>query len=231
MNTNENLPFYECQYCGKKLLKKATFDKHECAKMVKLKSCKTKKGLAAFNDYKLWMTIKGQHVPRFETFVDSRFYNSFMGFQDFVSSKGIPDRKMFISYMVSLQMSPMFWTSNANIYENFIAYYDATKTPMEMVNVTLATMHKLSDIFECDIGDVLENLLPSEIAKLVFERRLSPWLLLLSKKFNHYLHMLEDPSQYIMITNVIDVDEWHKKFKKNPEAVAAIKSIIFELHI
>lgn len=224
------LPFYECQYCGKKLARKDTFDKHVCDRMRRFKLCRTKKGINAFNDYKFWLKTKLKNVHKMDTFVDSKFFNTFIKFQEFSSSKGIPDKKLFIRLMVDKDLSPMMW-QNDEVYEMFIHHYDTNRTALEMVNDTLATLLRLSEILECEIGDVLENLLPSEISRLVFERRLSPWVLLLSKKFMHYLHMLKDPSQYVMITGVVDVDKWQTEFKSKPKTVAKIKSIISELDL
>ena len=230
MSTNRNPPFYECQHCSKKLLRKDAFDKHLCEPMRRLALCKTKKGNSAFNDYKYWLNLKKRTVTEFSTFMNSKFFNAFIDFQDFCSSKGIPDKKLFIQQMVDLDMSPFIWKTDL-IYEKYIAYYDVIKTPMEMATTTFSTLSKLANILECDIGDALEHLLPSEISKLIFERRLSPWVLLLSKKFMHYLHMLTDQTQYIMITSVIDPDEWHKKFKTKPKTVEKIKSLITEFNL
>lgn len=229
MNSNK-LPFYECQYCGKKIIKKETFDKHTCDRMRKFVLCKTKKGMNAFNDYKFWLKIKLKDVHKVDTFVDSKFFNTFIKFQNFASSKGIPDKKLFIKFAVEKDLSPMMW-QNDDVYEMFILHYDATRTVMEKVNDTLATMLRLSELLECKIGDVLEHLMPSELSRLIFERRLSPWVLLLSKKFMHYLHMLKDPSQYAMITSVIDADKWHNEFKRKPQKVEKIKTIISELDL
>lgn len=199
--------------------------------MVKLKTCKSKKGLSAFNDYKYWLSLRNRRVSKLETFVDSKYYSCFIKLQSWIGEKGIPDKKLYIRYMLEKNLTPNFWYNNKDLYESFIRHYDETVTPIAMVNTTLSTLYKLADILECDIGEVLQQLLPSEIAKLVFERRLSPWILLLSTKFKHYLHMLNDPSQYVMITSVIDAREWEKKFKKNPEAVAKIKNVISELDL
>ncbi len=223
-------PFYECEHCCKKLLRKASFDKHVCEPMRKLALCKTKKGNAAFHDYKYWLSLKKRNVTEFSTFMNSKFFNSFIEFQEFCSVKGIPDKKLFIQYMVGLDIAPFIWKTDI-IYEKYIIHYDTTKTPMEMVTTTLSTLSKLATILECDIGDVLQHLLPSEISKLIFERRLSPWLLLFSTKFMHYLHMLTDESQYIMINSVIDSDEWHRKFKAHPKTVQKIKSFITEFNL
>lgn len=230
MSINRNPPFYECQHCSKKLLRKDAFDKHLCEPMRKLALCKTKKGNSAFQDYKYWLSLKKRTVFEFNTFMNSKFFNAFVQFQEFCSEKGIPDKKLFINLMVEIDMSPFIWRTDF-IYEKYIAHYDSTKTPIQMATITLSTLSKLAEILECDIGDVLENLMPSELSKLIFERRLSPWVLLLSKKFMHYLHMITDQTQYIMITSIVNPVEWHKTFKTKPKSVGEIKSLIKEFNL
>jgi hypothetical protein len=230
MSLNEEPPFYECTHCGKKLVRKASFDRHECDQMKRLKLCRTKKGFNAFNDYKQWLSYKGKLISKLETFMDSRYFNAFIDFQTFAHEKGIPDKKLYIRLMATLGMSPSLWRSSA-LYERYIVEFDSEKTPMELVDISLRTLHSLSKIIDCRIHEVYQHMLPSEISRLIFERRLSPWLLLLSPKFLHYLHTVKEPSQHVMITHLIDPAKWQAVFRKNAEVVADIKKIVSELNL
>lgn len=230
MSSSNRPPFFECEFCGKKLVKKEAFDRHECEKLKRFKLCKTKKGLNAFEDYKYWLSRKGRTVKKLQTFMDSKFFNSFVEFQSFAADKGIPDKKLYMNFMTDYGLSPMLWRTE-NIYQKFIEYYDSETSPEFKAKLSLKTMMKLSNILECDIADVFDNLLPSEVARLIYERRLSPWLLLFSKRFKQYLHMLSDPSQHLMITTLIDPMEWQQRFRKEKEAVKKIKAIVSELDL
>lgn len=230
MSSSNRPPFFECEFCGKKLVKKDAFDRHECEKLKRYKLCKTKKGLNAFDDYKYWLTAKGRTVKKLQTFMDSKFFNSFIEFQTFSAEKGIPDKKLYMDFMIRRNLSPMLWRSES-IYQKFIEYYDSEVSPEFKVRLTLKTMMKLANILDCDIAEVFDNMLPSEVARLIYDRRLSPWLLLFSKRFKKYLHMLSDPSQYVMITTLIDHMEWEQRFRKEKETVKKIKAIVTELDI
>lgn len=231
MNSSDNgLSFYECSHCGKKMAKLETFQRHACEKLKRFKLCRTKRGLDAYNDYVYWISIKGRTIKKFQTFIDSRFFNSFVEFQSFSAKKGLPNKKMYIEYMCARKISPMLWRHD-EMYESFIEHYDSTVSPLDKAKCTLYTMFKLSRIIDCDITDVFDNLLASEVAKLIHERRFSPWLLLLSKRFLKYLHMLNDPAQHLMIVTVINPTEWREKFSSNHESVKQIKKIVAELEI
>lgn len=232
MNLNDVIdkPFCECKYCGKKIAKRATFERHECEKMKRYKICKTKKGMAAFDDYRYWISLKGKTVVKLGTFVDSKYFNSFIKLQSFMSEKGIPDRKLFIRYGTELKIAPMLWRSQ-DFYESFIKYYDTNVDPVVQVKNTLRFIVKLSELLECDITEVFDNLLATEVARLIFERRLSPWFLLFSKTFKKYLHMISDPSHHVLLTTLIDPIEWKNKFKQNKETVSRIKSMLSDLDL
>lgn len=222
--------FYECNYCNKKLSSQYAYSKHNCEKKKKVELCRTRTGMAAFYDYSYWLKQKGNNVKSIETFLSSKFFKTFIEFQGFASEKGIPDKKIFISFMVKKNISPVLW-KNKMIFDAFIDHFDTTVSPMKKVKISLNTLILLSDIFECDIGEVYDHLLPSEISMLIHERKLSQWLLLLSEKFKHRLHMIDSVSQHTMLSSVLDSDYWKIKFqdKQNKDTIDEIKQIINKL--
>lgn len=230
MSLKSKLPFFECEYCGKRFAKQQTADRHSCDKMKKYKLCKTKRGATAFSDYNAWMAALGRRATTLDTFVDSKYFNTLVEFQKFAGEKGIPDKKLYIRYMASKQLLPNLWRDE-RVYQAFIAYFDEDVPPIRKVKISLSTIFTLSGIIGCKEKDVFKHLLPSEIARLICERRLSPWLLLLSKRFMHYLHMLTDQNHYIMINSLIDANQWRSTFRNNKETVEIVKGILSQLDL
>ena len=167
-----NKLFYECEFCSKKLQTERALDKHICEKMKRHRLCKTKAGLAAFNDYCMWLKNKGKVVTKIETFVDSKFFSTFIDFQKFAAEKGIPNKRMYIDYMTSNDLTPALW-KNVMIYNKFITHFDDNVDPMVKVKISVDTLMMLSEIFDCTPGEAFTQLLPSEISRLIYERRLS----------------------------------------------------------
>lgn len=224
------LPFYECLHCGKKLASQKAFDKHACDQKKRYDLARTPLGTKAFINYQQWLALKGGRVANATTFSNSKFFTSFIEFQQFATDKGIPDKELYIGFMYKKNISPSMWR-NAMVYRAFIEYFDDEIPTMKKVRISLRTLDILGRIFECDISEIYDMLLPSEISRLVFERKLSPWLLLNSPKFMHYMHMIDDPAQHLMIRSVMDEREWKQIFKKNKEDVDRITSIISELEL
>jgi hypothetical protein len=225
MNGSE---IFECSHCGKKFFQSEKFESHECEQLKRFKHCQTKQGHNAFFDYQAWLIMAShKKIKKLETFIASKYYNCFIDFQIFIQDKGIPDKKLYMELMCAWKFPPTMWRIK-DVYERFINYYDKNIPPLDKAKATIIIFDKLARAFDCEMDKVLDNLLPSEVARLIFERRFSPWLLLCSAKFKNYLHMLPDPSQYVMITNLIDSDEWQKQFQKNKEIVLEIKKLAKE---
>lgn len=229
VNTSYN-PFFECKYCLKKIVKKATFDKHNCETKKRYALCKTRLGFAAFDDYKYWISLKKGKVINLSTFVGSTYFNSFIEFQDLAMNRGLPDRKLFMQVAVDRGLLPNIWKSD-EMYEYYIAHYDGTVTPMVKFINSVRTLSSIADSVDCDISEALNHMLPSEIALLIFQRRLSPWLLLLSPKFMHILHTVKDDSQFVMLNALLDPVEAKKQFRANKSVVEEIKKMVKELNL
>jgi len=222
-----NFNYYECKYCLKKLSTKENLEKHTCRSKERWEFLTTKKGYKSFNDYSYWLSKKKSSVPQKQTFVNSRFFNSFSEFQEFVIDKGIPDKKMYIDYMNINNISPMLWRMKES-YDMFINYFDEFVEIDIKCNLTFKLLEELASILECKRVEVFNQLLASEISRLIFERRLTPWVLLASKEFLSYMHNLNSVENYRLLYSTIDVDAWKNKFKKNSEKVKNIANKVKE---
>lgn len=223
-------PFFECEYCHKKLTTQARLDKHNCRPKKRHLFLKTQKGKSAYFVYSTWMNEQGHKAPSIDTFAESKFFDAISEFVNYSNSVGLPDRKAFIVYATDRRILPYSWTS-PDLYNEFIQFFDEAKTPMEMCQISLSTILDLSEIFECDVSEVFEHMYTSDIMKLVISRKLSPWLLLFSTGFMNHIKFDATAEQKIMINTVIDYKQWAEKFKENVEAVREIKKIVNEFNI
>lgn len=223
-------PFFECPYCFKKLTTEARLAKHNCEEKKRHDFLKTMKGKSAFFCYQTWMNSQGRTVKDMDVFKNSKYFNAFKEFVEFCTRVGIPDRKHYIDYMVECGLMPTQWTST-EVYNDYIQYFDKSKTPLQMAAITADTIFKLSDIFECELGEVFEHMTSADIMKLVAARKLSPWLLLFTKGFMEHIRTDTTPEQRILINSVINHKFWANKFKDDPESVAAMRRIVNELKI
>lgn len=223
-------PFYECEYCHKKLTTQARLDKHNCRQKERHLYLKTQKGKSAYFVYSSWMNEQGRKAPSISTFAESKYFNAIKEFVDYSNSVGLPDRQAFIKYVVERKILPFSWT-DTELYNDFVVYFDESKTPEELCRISLTTILDLSEIFECDVSEVFDHMFTSDIMKLVIARKLSPWVLLVSQGFQNHIKFHTTAEQKIMINTVIDHKHWVEKIKQNPESVKKIRSIVNEFKI
>lgn len=226
--TEQIKPYYECEYCYKKLTTQARLDKHSCEAKKRAEYLATNKGKSAFYCYEMWNNLRGYSVKNLQTFLESKYFKAIERFIKFCNSTGIPDRKHYIQYMIDKDIMPVRWT-DVEVYDEYIQHFDNTKTPEEMARISMDTIFDLADLFECEIGEVLSHMYASDLMKLVVARKLSPWILLPSKSFMEYMKTEVTAEQKILINSTINYDIWGRKFRENPEAVKEMKEIVKEM--
>jgi hypothetical protein len=223
-------PFFECPHCCKKLTTEARLAKHNCEEKKRYDYLQTMKGKSAFYCYKAWMNFQGRQVKDQDTFMNSKYFNSFVEFVKFCNRVGVPDRKHYVEFMVDKGLMPTHWVM-PDVYEEYIRHFDVSKTPKQMAEITMSTIFDLSEIFECEPGEVFEHMTSADIMRLVTARKLSPWLLLFSQGFMNHIRTDTTPEQRILINTVISHKMWRNRFNEDPESVALMRSIVEEFKI
>lgn len=221
-------PFYECEHCYKKLTTQARLDKHSCEQKKRAEYMATPKGIGALYCYETWMSLQGYSTKGVEAFMESKFFKPIERFVKFCNSTAIPDREHYIKFMVSKGLLPSKWY-DVDVYDEYLQHFDRSVTPLEAARITADTLYDLADLFECEIPEVLGHIAASDLMKLVVARKISPWLLLLSKSFLQYMKNEVTPEQRLLIHATISHDVWSKKFKDHPETIKVMKEIVTEL--
>lgn len=220
----EEIPYYECPYCYKKLTTQTRLEGHTCEPKRRAEYLSTPNGRGAFYAYEMWLNLQGYQVKSIDSFIESKYYKAFERFVKFCNNVAIPDREDYIRYMIKNSILPFRW-NNIDVYDEYLQYFDTNTTPSKLVNISLGTLYELSDLFECEIKDVLSNMYASDLMKLVVARKLSPWLLLVSRSFMLYMKNEVTDEQKLLINSTIPSDMWIEKFGKNIELVKEFKEL------
>lgn len=220
---------WECKHCLKEFKQETSFMKHRCPQMEKSEEIKGARGQAAFALYSSWMQAYNRKVPDIETFTTSRYFNTFVKFADHVKHIQLASPETFIRLMKEKDISPMLWTRN-ECYSIYLEWYDRRSNPMDQAKITIDTLFKVADAADISTSDVFEAMHPREIMQFIRLRKLSPWILLCSKKFKDVVsHM--DTTDRDELLNVIGYNYWAEKFEKNPHVVEQMKVIASEMGI
>ena len=220
---------FECGFCHKQYVREDAYMKHECKQMLRAEEIKTVTGQVAYSYYGKWMKMNRRKTPTIDVFTTSRFYSSFIKFVEYVKRVSIVDVDVFLQLMVERDLSPTLWT-NDKVYVLYLEYLDRRIGPIRHATNTINTFFKISDAASCPVSEIFENIHPGEVTQLIRQRRLSPWLLLNSKKFmtafNGY-----SPDHKAVIEDLIRPVFWKLRFSKHPETVSIMRKYIKELEL
>jgi hypothetical protein len=199
--------------------------------MIRDEEFRTLNGQRAWNFYQKWMKAYRRQVPRSDAFLHSKFYKPFVRFAEFAKKVNLPDIDSFIWLMRDEDISPVLWT-NDQVYVKYLEFLDRQADPYKRADLTVKTLLQIADAAQCDVSEVFDDVITvSELVQLLRERRLSPWILLRSKKFKHFLISKASPEELIIIEATIRAPYWKEKFEKHPDVVQNMDLIVKELNL
>lgn len=221
---------FDCDYCSSTFKLERNYNKHRCEKMIRYEDIGTKRSKMAFSFYCEWMRLKHRIPPSKDTFINSRYYTTFFKFIDFLKQYAIANPTTYLKLMVSLKMEPYSWIT-LDVYRYYLDNFDRNTNPLEQASITVNTLIQLSKIFDCKIRKTIPKLEANEMIKLIQAKKLSPWILLFSKQFFHFLENNTTKEQKIILQTLIDPNRWRVIFSRKHTEVAQMKNIVEEMRI
>lgn len=219
---------FECKFCGQRFKLEPRFMSHRCKQMIRDEQIRTPLGQAAWSYYQKWMKSYRRAVPSIETFLTSNYYTTFIKFAQFAQKVGLPDVDTFIWYMREKEIPPVIWINN-EIYASYIEFIDKKSDPHQQAQHTIEYLFKIADEFQVDVSEIFDYLEPNEVILMLHRRQISPWILLSSSKFKHFLINKTTDQEKIAMQAIIRPEYWAEKRSQNPEIVAQMKKYVCEL--
>lgn len=220
---------FRCQYCDTGFVNEDRYIRHRCKQMDRHEEIQTPIGLSALSHYRTWMTVKKRTAPNAEQFLNSKLYTTFVKFTKFAQATGIPNTEQYIKYMVRQDVSPTIWT-NDQIYGEYLRWLDKGADPYKQASTTVEFILKVADALDCDPGEMFDNLTANDVIVMLQQRRLSPWILLHSRKFLQFLEN-SPTEQRLQIMSIVKPDTWKQRRADKPEVVADMKLYVRELNL
>lgn len=220
---------FQCKFCKARFVHEQRFLAHKCKQMIRDEEFRTPIGQAAWLHYQEWMKVHRRQVPRADSFLHSKYYRSFIRFAEFAKKIRLPEVKTFIWWMKEKDIDPVLWTSDG-AYASYLEFIDRKGDPRTQAKITIQTIFQLADAANVDHTQVFDVVTPSEIIQLIRERRISPWLMLHSKKFHTFVLNATAEERTILET-IIRPHYWVQKFQEAPDAVVLMKRYVSELKL
>jgi phage FluMu protein Com len=219
-----------CDFCGKTFKREANYLKHKCEKMKRYDLFAKPIGHIAYLTFNQWRKISNRPSVTVENFTSSRYFNAFVEFSKFCKSQSIPDKIGYIELMVKKDLLPFNWC-DYDVYDYYIENFDKEYPIDSKIDLSIETIRDISLQYECETSEVFEKVSPIQVIRYVTSRKLSPWLLLTSKKFMDFMILKTNREERVLFSQIIDVTVWKQHLINNAEKVHEIKNINRELGI
>jgi hypothetical protein len=192
---------------------------------------KSLEGQAAHLFYKAWMKYKHHTTTTHpESFKQSQYFNHFVNFVEFAKNTHLPDPNSFIELMVKNKIDPKFWTS-AVAYGKYLEWVTRMLPAQKLIEVTVNTFFDFADEHEIPVGNIFEEIAPNDVIQMVQQRRISPWILLNSKKFAIFFRDKTNSEERVILESIINPDYWMKRFESHPDDLKLAKDCVLALEL
>lgn len=219
--------FFECKFCEARFVNEKRFNKHKCDLKERYDTVKkTKRGRFAYTLYKTWISVRGYRKPTIDIFIESKYYGTMFKFAEFYYETMLPDYTDYIKFVTKKGYLPHMW-GMAEVYQEYIVLFDDRVKPIKQAEITFKFIDILANSVDVGYGDIFEHLYVNEVIKLIQCRRLSPWVLLQSKRFMEYRTSLDD-DECIALDSMLNLDVWIPRFTKYKRELKIIKGLVNE---
>jgi hypothetical protein len=163
-----------------------------------------------------------------ETFITSSHFNAFIKFAEFVRKiKSLADSDLFIQLMVANKIQPNLWRDD-RVFKKYLEFIERESTVEFKINISIKTLEQLADTYQCELADIFNFVHPNTLMQKIREQKLSPWLLLNSRKFLCYFEGLNSEQQSFLEV-LVDPVSWKTQFLTKRKQTITIKKCLSAL--
>jgi len=222
---------YTCGYCGKKFVKEKTLAVHVCETKRRHMSRSEKHVVAALMAYQKFYEI-AQHAKAkktFDEFVVSPYYNAFVKFGSFLANANPIYPERFIEWVIRSNIKLDHWCRD-ELYDRYLVELIKTEPADGAIQRTIKTMMDWSDQSNAAWEHYFLYVNSNRAVKHIRDGAISPWVMLNSTGGKQMLRKMND-EQLEIITPMLDLPYWTKRFKDHPADVELVKAVLHEAKV
>jgi len=224
-------PFkFRCPYCDKRYKNEKFFDAHTCKEMIRSEQASTIEGQRAFAYFQEWNKLRGRRILSLDQFIAAPTYNSFFVFDSFSRKVDLPNIKLYMKIMVEKDLQPSIWVNDI-AYSYYIDYMDKRVGSNQQASITVDSIFDWCEVNDINSSDFFDYIPPNNLIKMILKRRLSPWILFNSKKFEIYYKNKLSSEQRKILDNIHSPSAWKNKFSKRQQEVTNMEKVVNEMQL
>ena len=228
--SNSDKPFV-CPYCGVGYTREKTLIAHMCEpkrRHLQKDEKRVQLGYLTFNRfYKLCQ--KATENKTYEQFCKSPYYNAFVKFGSFVNNVRPLYPEKYIDYVVTSGVKLDHWCRE-EMYERYALDLILKEDVTTALEHSIKTMMDWADENESQWQHYFLYASLNRVTQHIRDGKISPWLLLNCKSGREMLSKMND-EQLQIISNVMNPNHWHIRFKRHVADVELVKEIVKESNL
>ena len=224
--TREIKSLYSCEFCKRSFIRESTVLKHICEYKHRWMDKDKQGNRLGFQSwiefYKKNSASKKQKT--YEEFIRSAYYIAFVKFGSYCIDVNVLNVSRYIDWLLKNQIKIDSWCQDSN-YTKFLIEYLRIEDPMDAIARSIETTINMASVERVLSKDYLRYGNSNKICYAITTGKLSPWILYHSASGKEFLDKL-DESQIKMVIDYLNPELWAIKFKREPEKVDEVKSLL-----
>lgn len=221
---------FQCGFCKKVFKRESTLTSHKCKLKERLLAQGTRQGRIALE---IWTKFREynrlgfkKNLSRWECFMDSREYTSFMDFADYMIDAQPIKQEDFVDELIKQSVPIKNWTTHET-RKNWIQTVVRREHPDRGIERSLATIQDWADEHDREWNTFFTEVTVGRAILWIETGKISPWVLHTSSSFKNLMNRMTD-QDLVHIYEFIDPKVWSAKIIKYKRDVDHIKAVFKE---
>ena len=222
---------FKCTYCNKSFQRERTLQVHMCEPKRRHLQKGEKWVQNGFMVFCRFYEIhqKNTKPKTYDQFCDSSYYNAFVKFGRYMMHTAPLYPEKYIDYVVTSGVKLDHWCRE-EMYERYALDLILKEDVTTALERSIKTMMDWADENESQWQHYFLYASLNRVTQHIRDGKISPWLLLNCKSGREMLSKMND-EQLQIISNVMNPNHWHIRFKRHVADVELVKEIVKESNL
>lgn len=221
---------FQCGFCKKVFKRESTLSSHKCKIKIRLLAKDTRQGRIALEIWTRFRTYNRiafkKNKSKWECFMESREYQSFMDFAQFIIDNKPLKQEEFIDELIKQSVPIKKWKS-IETQKNWIQTVLRREHPDRAIERSLLTIQDWADEYQEEWNEFFDKVTVGKALLWIETGKISPWVLHTASSFKFLMTRLTD-QDLMHIYEFIDPKIWNAKILKYKGDVQRIKDVFKE---
>jgi hypothetical protein len=173
---------------------------------------------------KLSHSNKSHDKRKYEDFMQSNLYSSFVKLGRHIIDTRMINEHMFLNYVVKNNIKIDDWCKDS-VYERYVREIVKKEDVMTVLDRHALLMEQWGRDNNENWQDFFKKIAPGTAVKWILNGRISPWILLLSPTAQSMLTCRFSNEQFMIVNRHVDIERWDLKISRHKDKTLVEEAI------